>query len=446
MTDLFSHDAEQSIISGLMLDGRLFELCDGELTPEDFYISQCRTVYAHALLLIQTGKPADVVSIFQTLPKDSQISLADLNAMAQYSPSWTAFKNHVAIVKNLALSRRLAKTGIEICDLASQTGLEFVERLTKAGDMINALEPQNDADEWLPAYAGMIQHQQLLDDRSEGKVAAWPTGLHDFDEILDGGLWPGSLYIIGARPSMGKTALGMSIGLKMAETRHVAFFSMEMSHADLFDRCTAMLGDVSMSEVKRPSKKKLNWTNVVNGVEKSRDLLWHATDRTGLTIGKLRVMTKRLKRRVDLKVIVVDYLGLMVGSDSKMPRAYQIEEITQGLKALAKELDIAVICLVQVNRKVEERANSAPMMSDLKDSGAIEQDADVIAFIHRPIHQKPELGKDWEQYAELTIPKNRQGASGKMIPLRYFGDRTIFRSWIGEFPSKPTSKGSKNAL
>ena len=288
----------------------------------------------------------------------------------------------------------------------------------------------------------MAQHIDVLEQRASGHTAAMPTGLVDVDEFMAGGLWPGDLVIVGARPSMGKTALAMTIGLHMAEKYSVAMLSMEMSHRDVRDRMTALLGRVSLGTVKRPAKG-LDWGRVVDGIEAAKLLSFHVSDQGGLNINQVRSKARNIKRTAGLDVLLVDYIGLMEGLDKKQPRAYQLEEISRGLKTLAKELNVCVVCLAQVNRKVEERADSTPQLSDLRDSGAIEQDADVVIFVHRPIQSSPNLGHEWTNYAKASIAKNRQGRCG-VISLSYDGDQTRFTGWTGQPPSKHSSGGARN--
>lgn len=429
----FSMYAEQAVLGGLMLDNRLFDLCE-DLTPEQFFFEDFRKVFGAAHGLMLTGKVADPLTVFEALPADSGIGIDQLNELCQFIPSQKSFRSHVEIIRGMALTRRLIAAGEQITDLASDARKDFDERLEQAASLLAGLQSQEQDDDWRTAADEMIKHTAVLEDRREGRITAWPTGLTDFDEVLDGGLVPGNLYVIGARPSMGKTAFGMSIGLHMARTHWVGMLSMEMPFSDLNDRITAMLSHVPMNHIKRPHKG-LQWDRVVEGVDRARDLLWNASDKSNLTIGKVRVMAKRLQRKSGLQVLLVDYIGLMAGTYPNQPRAYQIEEISRGLKSLAKELGIAVICLAQVNRKVEERADSVPGLSDLRDSGAIEQDADVVAFIHRPIQVKPDLGSEWTNYAKLSVAKNRQGRSGCVVNLAYIGEQTRFANWSGQPPT-----------
>jgi len=269
------------------------------------------------------------------------------------------------------------------------------------------------------------------------------TGLYDLDEMLDGGLQRGNLVVIGARPAMGKTALAMTIGLRLAENNHVGFISMEMPHQDVRDRQLAILTGIPLAQLKRPNDE-LSYAKILDALDKCKTLKFRVTDKSGLNILQIRTKARALKRLKGLDVLIVDYIGLMSGLDAKQPRAYQIEEISRGLKTLAKELDIVVVCLAQVNRGAAERAGQVPGLHDLRDSGAIEQDADVVAFIHRPIAANPDLPAEFNNYAQLRIAKNRQGRTGD-VELFYRGDITKFHAWSGDTP-KTMFKASKEKL
>jgi len=303
------------------------------------------------------------------------------------------------------------------------------------------LVDESPRDEFIGAFEAMTMHTEVLDRRAAGDVVVWPTGLTNLDDLMEGGLRPGELVIIGARPSMGKTALGMTIGLNMAPNYSVAMISMEMPHTEVRDRMTAMLGNVSLSSVKRPDRGDgLAWDRVLDGVEKARRMQFFVSDQGNLTINQVRSKARSVKRQHGLNVLVLDYLGLMAGTDPKQQRAYQLEEVTKGLKNLAKELEISILCLAQVNRKVEDRADAMPGLSDLRDSGAIEQDADTVIFVHRPIQVKQDLGEVWENYAKASVAKNRNGRCGVM-DLTYVGNQTRFADWHGKAPTKASFSG-----
>lgn len=438
-----SIESESGLLGSLLLQNDAWDRVGDLLVEGDFYRHEHQLVFSALVALIGANKPADVLTVFEHLKAhgkdESAGGLAYLNSLAQYVSGAGSIRRYAEIVRERSIQRKLAAAGDEIATSAFNTEGRAVDRLLDdAQQKIMAISDagKNDGDDWVGAIEGMLEHMDVLEDRSAGKLGVMPTGLPVLDEYLEGGLRRGEFVIVGARPSMGKTALGMTIGVHMAEEYSVALMSMEMSQAEVRDRLVAMLGRVSLSSVKRPSKGGgLNWDRVVEGVERARNLKFFVSDQGGLNINQVRTKARNVKRVHGLDVLVVDYIGLMSGLDSKSNRNTQLEEISRGLKGLAKELGIAVLCLAQLNRKSEERPDQMPMMSDLRDSGAIEQDADVIVFIKRPIMANPELGLEWEHYAKLSVAKNRQGRCG-YLNLSYVGDQTMFVPWHGEPPRK----------
>ena len=434
-----SIEAEHGLIGGLLIDNRAFDLIDEKLKPEHFATELTREVFAEIVRQISAGKPCDPVTVFYAM--GNRVSLQTLNELSQYMPSISSIRRYAEIVIERAKSRSLLSVSAEISGLAHDHSRSIADRIESAQGQLVKLMDEAPRDEWVSAFDGMVQHTQTLEDRSDGKVKAWPTGLVDIDDFLEGGLRPGELVIVGARPSMGKTALAMTIGLNMAKDHVVAMLSMEMPHNELRDRQIAMLGGVSLSDVKRPKKNGLSWDRVSDGIDRAKRLSFYASDQGGLNINQVRSKARNIKRLHGLHVLIVDYIGLMCGLYSKQSRVYQLEEISRGLKTLAKDLGICVMCLAQVNRKVEERIDSMPNLGDLRDSGAIEQDADTVIFVHRPIQAKPDLGNDWVNYTKASIAKNRNGRCG-VSHLFYQGSQTKFGSWSGPVPSTtPAFKG-----
>lgn len=431
MNTLASHEAEAGILGALLLDNNALDRVSDRLKPEHFFSALNREVYAEVCAQIVAGKQADVITVFQAMGQ--RIDLQSLNDLAQFVPSAANIRRYADTVIERAKSRGLLTVSAEITELAKDHARSIEDRVEAAQGQLTKLIDDAPRDDWISAHEGAIEHIGTIEDRAEGKITAWATGLTDLDEILEGGFRPGELVVVGARPSMGKTALAMTIGLNMAADYTVGMLSMEMPHSELRDRQTAILGRISLSSVKRPSKG-LQWDAVVEGVEKAKNLNWYASDQGGLNINQVRSKARNLKRLHGLNVLIIDYIGLMSGLDSKQQRAYQLEEISRGLKNLAKELGIAVLCLAQVNRKVEDRAEHAPALSDLRDSGAIEQDADVVMFVHRPIQQKQDLPEEWRNYAKVTVAKNRQGRCG-VLNMAYIGEQTRFGSWSGQAPT-----------
>jgi replicative DNA helicase len=437
--------AEHAILGCLLLDNSAWERLGDKLRPEHFSGSQNRAIFAELARQLAAGKACDVLTMATALAGTA--SLEELNALAQFVPSAANLRRYADLVVERFQSRQLMGVGGECIDLAADHDTPIAERIDKAQGLLAGLVVDAPQDDWVSAFDGMGGHMQVLQDRQDGKIQAWPTGLFDLDDYLDGGALPGDLVIVGARPSMGKTALGLTIGVNMAEQYTVGLLSMEMSHSQLNDRLTAMLGRVSLSSVKRPARGQgLDWNCVVDGVDRARTLNLHISDQGGLNINQVRSKARALKRVHGLNVLVVDYIGLMQGLDSKANRNTQLEEISRGLKALAKELQICVLCLAQLSRKAEERPDQMPMLSDLRDSGAIEQDADIVVFIKRPIMANPDLGPEWQNYAKLSVAKNRQGRTG-LLHLHYEGSQTQFTNWTGSPPFKPGGRfGSKTEL
>jgi replicative DNA helicase len=282
-----------------------------------------------------------------------------------------------------------------------------------------------------------IDALQKLSEHGDPTVIA--TGIPELDERLNGGARPGDLIILGGRPSMGKTAAGLTVALNIAARDPVGFWSGEMTKAQLTQRAIAQLGRVSLSMVQRPNLADTEfWTRVCDATERAQGMRLFIDDQPGLTFPQLRAKARAMKRKHGIKLLVVDYLQLMSGTDTKLSRNYQLEEISRGLKALAKSLGIAVVALAQVNRDATEM----PSMRDLRDSGAIEQDADIITFVHRPIVAKPDLGDEWKQYAQWFIAKNRQGETC-LIDMTYIGNETRFTSWFGQRPQAQGAGGKR---
>ncbi|MGJ7512369.1 replicative DNA helicase [Variovorax sp. GT1P44] len=427
-------DAENSLIGALLLDNGAWDRIGALMKAEYFYGDQNRMIFAELSAQLNAGKRADVVTV--SIALGDRCTMAEVHALAQYVPSSANIRRYADLVIERFKSRQLLAVSSEISELATAHTVSISDRVDRAQSQLAKLIEDAPRDEWLGAHEAMVLHTQVLEDRAAGNLRVMGTGLSDLDEYLEGGLRPGELVIVGARPSMGKTALGLSIGVHMAAKYGIGLLSMEMSHSEVNDRLTAMLGSVSLSSVKRPSKGGgLQWDRVIEGVDRAKTLNLHTSDQGGLNINQVRSKARNLKRLHGLDVLIVDYIGLMSGLDSKANRNTQLEEISRGLKGLAKELGICVLCLAQLNRKSEERPDQMPMMSDLRDSGAIEQDADLIIFIKRPIMANPELGDEWKHYAKLSVAKNRQGRCG-YLNLSYIGDQTKFSGWAGEPPRK----------
>lgn len=436
---LRNEQTEAAALSILMNFPAAFDDVSDRLKPEHFAVDAYRSIYAELCRQMAAGKGCDVISLMQSL--DGVVDMETLSAVREYNDhSARGISRHVQTLVDTHKARQLHGLSYKLAELAFDDGL-IQDRIDQAQAEVGKLDDVEQADDWVDAHTAAIKHLETLDERQEGKTKGIPTGLHDFDELLDGGMCRGNLVVFGARPAMGKTALAMTVGLHMAQDYCVGFLSMEMPHSDVRDRQAAILSRASIGMIKRP-QNGLEYDRIVDGVEKAKTLRWFVSDKSGLNIMQVRSKARALKRRHGLDILVVDYIGLMSGMDSKQPRAYQIEEISRGLKGLAKDLEITVVCLAQVNRGGVERVGQVPGLQDLRDSGAIEQDADVVAFIHRPIEAQPDLGENFKNYALLRVAKNRQGRTGD-VNLFYQGQFTSFESWAGSPPQKGVGSQSR---
>jgi replicative DNA helicase len=436
---LSSRDTEVSVLSVLINFPAVFDDVSDRIKPAFFSDALYRTVFVEICKQMVAGRGCDTVTIAEALT--GVATLQEVHAIAaSHDHGYRAIGRMVDTLSDRYKSRQLHTLSGKMATLAFET-TPVQDRIDIAMSELTKLDNVEESDDWVGAHEASILHLDLLDARQNGRIKGMETGLSDFDELLDGGLHRGNLVVIGARPSMGKTALAMTIGLHMSQTYAVGFLSMEMPHNDVRDRQAAILSSASISHIKRPIKG-LDYGRIVEGVERSKALKFYVSDKSGLNILQVRSKARSLKRRHGLDVLIVDYIGLMDGLDRKVSRAYQIEEISRGLKGLAKELDIVVICLAQVNRAAADKGNNPPGLHELRDSGAIEQDADVVAFIHRQIMANPDAGEDYKNYGLLRIAKNRQGRCAD-VHLFYQGEYTKFSNWSGSAPSKSLSPPSK---
>lgn len=448
-----SAEAESALLGGLLLNNAHWDRISDLVVEADFYRHAHRLVFASLGSLINACKPADVVTVYEHLAAQGKAEdaggLAYLNALAQMSHSAGAMRAYAETVRDRALARRLIAAADEIASSGfSDQNTPITQRIDDAQAKILGLARVQDRDDWQDVDAGMAAMLDRLQDTETADFI--PTGLAELDQRLDGGLRGGELMVVGARPSMGKSALALTIARHVAliEGLPVGLFSMEMPKAQLWNRLIALTASVHLSNIKRPERlRDGDWTRITEAVDRLRLCALSISDQTGLTIGQVRSKARALHRRHGrLGLLVVDYLGLMNGTDPKISRAYQLEEATKGLKELAKELGCPVLLLVQLSRKVEERTDQMPMLSDIRDAGSVEQDADIVLFLHRPIKANPSLGPEWQDYAKCSLAKARDGETG-LFPLAYYGKYTHFANWPQEQPVPSTGgKTSRGAL
>jgi replicative DNA helicase len=414
-----SVEAEQSVLGGLLLDNRAWDRVGDLLVDSDFYRFEHRLIYAAIGGLISATKPADVITVFEQLQSlgksDDCGGLVHLNALAQSVPSAANIRRYAEIVRERAVLRRVIETADDALKLA-WTSKDAGAAIDQIGSMFGTLErgqvrkgPRSIAD----IAIERIDHYTALE---RGEVAAgWPTHIPALDSRLNGGLRAGGLYVLAARPSVGKSSFAQALGTGFAgDGLTTLFLSMEMGVSELADRAVSNAGRVSYSALLTGKMRDEDWSRASDAMERLAPLPLHVDDQGALTLRDIRFKAKSVK---GLKVLIIDYLQLCAGTRKDGNRNSEIEEISRGLKSLAKELGIAVIALSQLNRDVEKRANKRPTLSDLRDSGAIEQDADVVMFLW-PVREFESEGR---RILGLGVDKNRQGRLGD-VGLDFFGD------------------------
>lgn len=436
--------AERALLGTLLLDNRLYDVVGDMVLPKHFFSEFDGAIYAAICSQIVAGRACDTVSVFEQM--QGRVELQYLAGLAHNGVvSQALARRHAEIIVSRYDSRQLAAVVEDARDVAANHLLPIAERVEQVSAKLASLIEDAPGEDWVENDTGMVEFLNGIQERADGKVIDFrPTGLRDLDEKLDGGTRDGELVVIAARPSMGKTALALTIGENQSELGHeTAMFSLEMLRGELQNRQVAMQARIPLSHIKRPERMSdFEWSRMTEAVERIRSRGFYVNDQPRLNINKLRAKARALKRRRPaLKGLIVDALGLMDVLDQKATRTSQLGEITRGLKLLAKELKLTVYLLCQLNREVEKRVDQMPIMSDLRDCGEIEQDADIILFIHRPIHAKPDLGPEWAQYACIGIAKQRGGPTGR-IDLRYQGQYVLFSNWDGE---KPTTFGRQRS-
>ncbi|WP_293660398.1 replicative DNA helicase [Rhodoferax sp. OV413] len=433
-----SIEGESSVIGGLLLDNEAWDRLSDILMDADFYRYEHRLIYAAIGKLINDNKPADVITVFehlQSLGKADEVGgLSYLNSLAQYVPSASNIRRYAEIVRDRAILRRLVSASDEIATNAfNPKGRAVSEILDESEQKIfNIGEAGKRNQQGFQSMDTLVvklldRVQEMADNPND--VTGVPTGFIDFDR-LTAGLQAGDLIVLAARPSMGKTALAINIAEHVAlhEQLPVAIFSMEMGAAQLAVRIVGSIGRVDQSHLRTGKLTDDEWPRLSEAIEKLRTISLHIDESAGLTSSELRANARRLARNCgQLGLIVVDYLQLMSGSSNDGEnRATELGEISRGLKQLARELKCPVIALSQLNRSVEQRPDKRPMMSDLRESGAIEQDADIIMFIYRDEYYTKDQCKE-PGVAEVIIAKQRNGPTGT-VKLAFMNRFTKFEN------------------
>src|SRR5260221_3255885 len=398
-----SIEAEQSLLGALLLDNQAFDKIADLVTAEDFYRDDHRRLYRHIARLIEQAKPADVVTVAESVEasedKDKTGGPAYLGALAQNTPSALHIRRYAELVRERSIQRRLAHVATGIAEDALNPGDKDVPQMLDEAEskIFQIAESGSRKDQGLreikPILAKVFERIDYLHSRDNpSNITGVPTGYAQLDEMTSG-LQGGDLIIIAGRPSMGKTALALNIAEHIAVDNGlpVAIFSMEMSCTQLAQRLLGSISRVDQHKLRTGRLNDKEWADLSEALGRLHETPIYIDEAGALTALEIRARARRLKRQYSkLGLIGVDYIQLMSASSQGENRATEISEISRSLKGMAKELDVPVIALSQLNRALEQRPNKRPQMADLRESGAIDQDADLILAIYRDEVYNPE--------------------------------------------------------
>jgi replicative DNA helicase len=434
-----SIEAEQSVLGGLLLDNGAADRIADFLSGDHFYSDAHRLLYNAIMQLIADNKPADVVTVAEALGSINKLDyvggMSYLAALVENVPTAANIRRYAEIVHERAILRRLAAAGGEIAESAFQPlGRSVREILDQAETKVfeiaeHGARGQQGFQDIRPLLTQVVERIEFLYNRDNpSDVTGIATGFTDLDRMTSG-LQEGDLIVIAGRPSMGKTSLALNIAehIALVLKMPVAIFSMEMGATQLAMRLMGSVGRLDQQKIRTGRLTNDDWERLSGALGKLNDAPIHIDETPAMNALEVRARSRRLARQYGGKLgaIVVDYLQLMQAVSDGENRATEISEISRSMKALAKELKVPVLALSQLNRSLEQRPNKRPVMSDLRESGAIEQDADVILFIYREEVYNPDTQE--KGVAEIIIGKQRNGPIG-MVRLAFLGENTRFEN------------------
>ena len=432
-----SIEAEQSVLGGLLLENSAWEKIADIVQEEDFYRHDHRLIFRSIAILAERDDPLDVITLSEWLKDRSELEnaggLVYLGTLAKDTPSAANIKAYAEIVREKSILRQLISIGSEISEDAFNAGERpSKELLDEAEKKVFEIAEQGNRKQDFQNIKGLLKQTLAHIDelsKSDATITGASTGYTDLDEMTSG-LQKGDLVIVAGRPSMGKTTFSMNLAefIAINDKKPVAIFSMEMPAEQLVLRMFASMGRVPLSDIRTGKIREEDWPRIGMAVKTFGETKLFIDDTAAMSPTEIRAKARRLHREHgQLGVIVIDYIQLMQTGSKSDNRAAEISEISRSLKALAKELECPVIALSQLNRSLEQRPNKRPIMSDLRESGAIEQDADVIMFIYRDeVYNEDTADKGM---AEVIIGKQRNGAIGK-VRLTFTGKYTRFDNFM----------------
>lgn len=424
--------AEQSVIGCILVDENTLSIAREIIKPQDFYCEANRAIFATMCALEDNGKPINLATLASSLSAEQTfVEAGGINYLVscnQDTPSASQIEYYAAVVRNDSIRRKLSVFADTVKGM-SQHPLDDADTVvSRLSDELQNLSGQSAVTPWVDFSAAIQSACRQLTEDEEGSVIS--TGFVDLDAKMTG-FRPGALTIVAARPAMGKTAFGLNIMSHAAfnDGLPVAFFSLEMTADELTTRTLSSRAKVNGNALRQKTMNESEWDRILDAARKYAHASVFIDETPALDISTLRERARRLHRQHNIRMIIVDYLQLMRSSSKKAQnREQEVADISRGLKAIAKELHVPVIALAQLNRAVDARADKRPVLSDLRESGSIEQDADNILFIHREDYYRPNAEQTNE--AEIIIAKQRSGPTG-IVKLHWAGEYTLFSNLEG---------------
>ncbi len=430
-------EAEQSVMGSILLDNNAFLRVLENLAPEDFYKREHQLIFSAMLDLFRRGEPVDLITMSDILTQKGELDAAGgteyLMELTETVPSSAHAPHYAKIVREKALLRQLISAANDIIALCYDGKMEGEEVLDEAERRVFSVSDRKIKEDFISSQELVRESVKILEILSQRRkaVTGLSTGFDEFDRITSG-FQPSDLIIIAARPSMGKTALALNIAQNVAlkEEKTAAFFSLEMSKEQLAFRMLSSLAKVPSHKLRTGILSREDWKRVIRAADKLSQANIYVDDTPAISILEVRAKSRRLQSDHGLDLIIIDYLQLMKGKSKPENRQQEISEISRSLKALSKELNVPVVALSQLSRAVEARQEKRPQLSDLRESGAIEQDGDLIVFIYRPEVYHP-TKPEHQGYAEINIGKQRNGPTGT-FKLTFLKEYTTFEEYADE--------------
>ncbi len=430
-----NEESEQAVIGGILKDNTAIDRVN--ITEADFYAHDHRVIWRAITGLLDNARPADIITVAEALGTelDRVGGLQYLVAITQTGNA-ANIRSYANTLRDRAIRRRIIETGNNIAQIGYNTGAD--EGIAKAQSLAMELDTTEAVQESVTIKDALKAMLERIDRVANGTEKATETGFTDLDRRIIG-MGAGDMIVLAGRPSMGKTALAMQIATHVAESLPVQIFSLEMGSEQLAMRMAASRARIDLMALRSGNLHDEDWTRLTYALERLHKLPIYIDDRAGLSVGQIRARARQTKRKHGLGLVVVDYIGLIAGDGQN--RTETVSEISRGMKAMARELGVPVIALSQLSRKVEERGDKRPMMSDLRDSGSIEQDADVVMLMYRDDYYNPD--SQWKGVAECIVAKQRNGPTG-MLPLTFIAEYAQFADFAGNYQpeqKKPAKRG-----